>query len=161
MLHRIEALISEKRVLDLINEKLKDSEFFIVELSINPGNKIYVELDGPNGFPISECINYSRQIEHNLDREEEDFALEVSSPGLTKPFRVFQQYTKNVGRQVKVKTLEGNKINGKLMQALETEIQVETRQKVRLEGKKKKVEQVDLITIPFEEIKETKLELIF
>lgn len=154
-------MISKARIEELIREKLEDTDFFVVDLTISPNNKISVELDGKEGFPISECINFSRQIEHNLDREEEDFALEVSSPGLSKPFKVFQQYTKNIGREVNVKTLEGLKHSGVLVLANEEMIQLKHTSMQKIEGKKKKEEIVELINVPFSNIKETKLELIF
>ncbi|MBD77854.1 MAG: ribosome assembly cofactor RimP [Crocinitomicaceae bacterium] len=154
-------MIAESRIIELVEEKLEGTDFFIVKVAVGTGNKIEVELDGDNGFPISECVSFSRQIEFNLDREEEDFSLRVSSPGLHKAFKVFRQYTKNIGRTVKIKTTEGVEYEGELKGATEKEIELETRRKERLEKKKKKVEVIESITLAMDKIKETKLKLAF
>ena len=104
-------MITKEIIESLIEEKLVDTDFFVVSIDISTANKISVEIDGDNGFPISECINFSRQIEGNLDREVEDFSLEVSSPGLNKPFLLTRQYLKNLNKLVEVKLIEGEKIN--------------------------------------------------
>ena len=88
--------IIEELALERINEL--DKGLFIVEIAISSNNVIQVELDVEDGnVAINDCVSVSRNIEHNLDREEQDFELSVSSAGLDKPFRVLQQYTKNVG----------------------------------------------------------------
>ena len=150
-------MISESKIVELVEAKLRDTDFFIVKITISTGNKIEVELDGDNGFPISECVNFSKQIESNLDREEEDFSLRVSTPGLTKPFIVFRQYAKNLGRVVKVTTSEGNEYEGELKIATEQEIEIEIRRMERLEKKKKKREEKEKKTQTMEKKKETKL----
>lgn len=145
----------------MIDEKLEGTDFFIVDIDISTANKISVEMDGDNGFPISECINFSRQIEGNLDREVEDFSLEVSSPGLNKPFRLTRQYLKNLNKTVLVKSAEGVDVKGLLTYADDTKISVQTSRKERLEKKKKKVEIVEDIEILRENILETKLVIEF
>ncbi len=105
-------MITKEQILNLIEDKLNERGLFLVDLEIAPGNQIHLEIDGPNGVTIKDCVDFSRQVEHNLDREAEDFELNVSSPGLDKPFRVFQQYQKNVGREVKVITNEDKTIKG-------------------------------------------------
>ena len=118
-------------------------------------------MDGDNGFPISECINFSRQIEKSFDREVEDFSLEVSSPGLNKPFRLTRQYLKNLNKPVVVKINEGDKVKGVLTFADDNKISVQTSRKERLEKKKKKVEIVEDVEILREDILETKLVIEF
>ncbi len=154
-------MITREKIQALINEKLEGTDFFVVSIDISPANKIVVEMDGDNGFPISECINFSRQIEHNLDREEEDFALEVSSPGLTKPFRLTRQYIKNLNKNVEVKTNDGDKIKGKLIVADDEKITVQTSRKERSEKKNKKVEVIEDVELLRENILETKLVIEF
>ena len=97
-------MINKETVLSLINEKLDENpEFYLVDLKINTASRIYVEIDHKTDpISINDCIAFSRQVEHNLDREEEDFELEVTSPGLSLPFKVHQQYVKNEGKDVKV-----------------------------------------------------------
>lgn len=154
-------MITKERIQKLIDEKLEGTDFFVVSLEVLPGNKIQVEMDGDNGFPISECVNFSRQIEHNLDREEEDFSLNVGSPGLTKPFKVQRQYAKNVGRNVKVKCADGTAVKGELLSVSNEGIVVKTTRKERVEGKKKKVEIVEEVSLSQVDILETKLVLDF
>ena len=154
-------MIAESKIVELVEEKLQGTDYFIVKVNVGTGNKIDVELDGDNGFPISECVKFSRQVELNLDREEEDFSLKVSSPGLTKSFRVFRQYTKNIGRMVKVLTIEGDEHEGLLVRAGQKEIELEMRSMERLEKKKKKVEVIKKITLAMDNIKDTKLKLVF
>lgn len=154
-------MITKEIIESLIEEKLVDTDFFVVSIDISTANKISVEIDGDNGFPISECINFSRQIEGNLDREVEDFSLEVSSPGLNKPFLLTRQYLKNLNKLVEVKLIEGEKINGTLTYADSMKISVQTSRKERLEKKKKKVDIVEDVEILRENILETKLVIEF
>lgn len=92
----------------LIEEALAvNKDLFLVDWSISPAKKIEVLVDGDKGLPIEEVVRISRHIENNLDRDEFDFALMVSSPGLSRPLSVPRQYIKNVGRKLKVETSEG------------------------------------------------------
>ena len=120
-----------------------------------------LEIDGPDGVTIKDCVDFSRQVEHNLDREEEDFELHVSSPGLDKPFRVYEQYKKNIGRNVKVVTTEGNSTKGTLVDVSEDQIVVEHSFKRRIEGKKKKETITEQEKILFTNIKETTVIISF
>lgn len=158
-------MIAKKTVQDLAEERIAEHDelLYIVEISIGSGNKILVEIDREEGFvKIEDCIKISRNIEHNLDREEEDFSLEVSSAGMTKPFRVLKQYLKNVGREVKVQTLEhGKSFEGLLKSANETGIVLEIKEKRKIEGKKKKEWVIEEIPFNYNEVKETKLIISF
>ena len=158
-------MIAKKLIIELAEERIAehDEKLYIVELTIGAGNKIIVELDREEGFvAIEDCIKVSRNIEHNLDREEEDFSLEVSSAGMTKPFRVLKQYYKNVGREVKVLTLEhGKSFEGTLKSADENGFVLETKEKKRIEGKKKKEWVIEELPFNYNEVKETKLIISF
>lgn len=131
-------MITEGIVKKLVEARIEGTELFIVDISVAPGNKINVLIDGMNGVGINDCVDVSRGVEHNLDREEEDFELEVSSAGLDTPFSVLQQYLKNIGREVKVYTCDGRKHEGVLTEANEEYIVITYDEKVRLEGRKKK-----------------------
>ena len=123
---------------------------------------IHVELDKAEGYvSINECMSVSRNIEHNLDRESEDFELHVSSAGLDKPLRVLPQYMKNIGREVKVVTTDGKKQEGLLVAASEKELTLETSRKEKIEGKKKKELIVEQHVFPMNQIKETKIVISF
>lgn len=154
-------MISKQRIEDLIRDLLEEREFYVVDLEVNPGNNISLELDGFNGVSISDCVDFSRQIEHNLDREEEDFELHVSSAGLDKPFRVRQQYEKNLGKEVAVVTNEGGKVKGTLAELNEDDILITFEVKERVEGKKKKIKVQKEERIKFVDIKETKIIISF
>ena len=154
-------MITVEQVKGLIEGKLVEKDCFVVELEIASGNQINLEVDGMKGFSIQDCIEFSRAVENNLDREVEDFDLHVSSPGLDKPLRVIQQYQKNVGRDVKVVLKEGNVLKGELKKVDEVGIVVEYSYKERIEGKKKKQTIVKEEEIQFENIKETTLIISF
>jgi ribosome maturation factor RimP len=113
-------------------------------------------VDKPEGITIEECVRISRAIESGLNRETEDFELEVSSPGLTEPFKVMEQYRKNVGRQVDVVKCDGLKISGLLQHVDEEGIVLETKAKIREAGQKRAKEVLQTVAIKFSEIKTTK-----
>ncbi len=139
-----------------------DNGLFIVEISVSSGNNISVELDKhEGGVSVQDCVSVSRNIEHNLDREQADFSLNVSSAGLDKGLRVFDQYKKNVGRSLKVKLNEGGSVEGELTQASKDEITLQTKRKERIEGKKKKEVIIEDIKIPMANIKEAKIVISF
>lgn len=95
----------KEKVNDLLNTALVERpDLFLIDLAINEANKIIVTLDGDNGVTLQDCIDVSRAIEHNLDREEQDFSLEVASAGATSPLKNKRQYKKNIDRKLKVKT---------------------------------------------------------
>lgn len=152
-------MVNKNTVLELINEKLDENpEFYLVDLKINNANKIYIEIDHKqNPISINDCIGFSRQVEHNLDREEEDFELEVTSPGLSQPFKVHHQYVKNLGKEVKVMLNSSKSVQGMLEEVNEEEVMISFETKEKIEGKKKKLKVQHEQRIKFEEIKETKI----
>jgi ribosome maturation factor RimP len=98
----------KEKVSELLNQGLEEKpSVFLIDLTITDGYKIIVTLDGDNGVTLQDCIDISRAIEHNLDREEHDFALEVASAGVSTPLKLVRQYKKNIGRTLKVKMAEG------------------------------------------------------
>ena len=152
-------MVNKDTVLELINEKLEENpEFYLVDLKINNANKIYIEIDHKTDpISINDCIGFSRQVEHNLDREEEDFELEVTSPGLSQPFKVHQQYIKNLGKEVKVMLNSSKTEQGVLEEVTEVDIMISFETKEKIEGKKKKLKVQHEPRIQFEDIKETKI----
>ncbi|MGB5462808.1 MAG: ribosome assembly cofactor RimP [Aureibaculum sp.] len=153
----IEKKIVEKLVEEALNE---NQELFLIELNILPDNKITVVVDGDNGITIKECIRISRHIEHNLDREEYDFALDVTSPGLSEPLLKIRQYKKNLGRTLKIKT-DSETYEGKLTRVDDKEIEIEWKVREPKPIGKGKVTVLKKETLPFEIIKQTKVKLIF
>ena len=95
----------KEKVADLLNKALEERpSLFLIDFSISSANKITVTLDGDNGVNLQDCIDVSRAIEHNLDREEEDFSLEVASGGASSPLKMPRQFKKNIGRTLSIKT---------------------------------------------------------
>jgi ribosome maturation factor RimP len=154
-------MISTTLVRGLAEKKLEDTGNYLVEVTVSPMNKIRVTIDNFKGISIQECVEVSRFIEEQLDRETEDYELEVSSPGLDQPFKVLQQYKKYTGREVEVKFADGQKAEGKLISANEKEIEIEQSVKEKVDGKKGKQLVTKNISIPFEQIKETKIIIKF
>lgn len=147
-------MITEGIIRALVDEKLEGTDKFIVSAKVLPGNKIRVFIDGVTGLNVKDCVDVSRQIEGNLDREVEDFELQVSSPGLTEPFAHPLQYKKNVGRKVKITTIEGGSWKGELMEFDGSNIILQPE-------KKKKKELEEPVTISLETIKEAKTVISF
>jgi len=115
----------KSKVKDLLEQGLAEHpDLFLIDFSISADSKISVVIDGDNGVNLQDCIDVSRSIEHNLDREEHDFSLEVASAGATAPLKFPRQYRKNIGRTLEV-TTEGETIEGKLTDAGETSIKME------------------------------------
>lgn len=148
-------MIDKSKIIALIEEKLTEDQF-IVDVEVSPANQISVQIDSETGISIDDCVTISRQIEGNLDREEEDFELQVSSAGLGQPFKVFRQYTKNIGCEIEVVLKDGQKLEGILKAAQETSFDIETSKKEKVEGKKKKELVTRVLTIAFEEAKTVK-----
>jgi ribosome maturation factor RimP len=96
-----------------------------------------VEIDHADGVWIEDCVELSRHIEEHLDREKEDFELEVGSAGLGQPFKVVQQYINYIGKEVEVLDADGKKTKGILKSVDGNDFTVTTQQKVKLEGKKR------------------------
>jgi len=109
-----EKMITTESITELIEQHIEGSDIFLVEVLVKPGNAIMVHVDKPEGISIKECVKISRFVNESLDRDTEDYALEVSSPGLGGSFRVKQQYEKNLGRDIEVLYTDGIKVKGKL-----------------------------------------------
>ena len=154
-------MITKEQIKTLIQDELDGSDCFVVELEVGEGNTISIEVDSLVGITVQECMSFSRAVENNLDREVEDFELKVSSPGLDKPFRVKEQYQKNIGRNVKVIPVEGNVVKGELKEVNADDIMVEYIVKERIEGRKKKETIIKQEKINFNNIKETTVIISF
>lgn len=112
-------MITTELIKKLIEKYIEGSDIFLVEVSVKQGNVIRVHVDTPEGISIDECVKISRYVNETLDRDQEDYSLEVSSPGLGGAFRVRQQYEKNVGRDIEVLFSDGIKVKGKLLSVSE------------------------------------------
>ena len=154
-------MIDRNVVSGIVNEWLEDKEYFLVDVSVTPDDKIVVEIDHAEGVWIDDCVELSRFIESKLDREEEDYELEVGSAGIGQPFKVLQQYLIHIGKEVEVLTKEGKKLEGVLKDANEENMTVTIQKKVKLEGSKRPKMVEEDITYKYDEIKYTKYLISF
>jgi len=153
--------MNKEKVQDLLEEALAENEsLYLIELSFLPGNKIQVVVDGDAGISLSECMRISRNIEHNLDREEEDFALEVTSPDIAEPLKVKRQYIKNLNRILTVK-INDKKIEGTLIEVNKDDIVLSWKAREPKEIGKGKVTVDKTETIAYQNIIEAKVKIIF
>ncbi len=154
-------MIKKQTIIDLIESHFEGTDKFIVDIKVLAGNKIEVYIDAPKHIVIADCVALSRFIEENLDREKEDYELQVSSPGATESFKVLAQYKKYIGTKVSVKTIEGLKHEGILMSANENEFVIEeTRREKKAVGKGNHTV-TENITLTYKQTKETKSVLPF
>lgn len=157
-------MINKEKIKGIIDSGLEGTDVVLVELKVSPSNQIKILLDSIDGVKISKCVEISRLVENSLDREEEDFELEVSSFGLDQPFMLPLHYSKNIERDVEVFYVDGRNIKGMLKTVELNEdgsevlfIELLNKKKVKLEGKKKKVEIEEITKIEGSEIQKTKL----
>ena len=154
-------MIEKKTVCQIVEEWLEGKDYFLVEVTVSPDDKIVVEIDHAEGVWIEDCVELIRYIESKLNREEEDYELEVGSAGIGQPFKVLQQYYIHIGQEVEVMTKGGQKLTGILKDADEEKFTVTVQKKVKLEGSKrpKLVEEDETFT--YEQIKYTKYLISF
>lgn len=154
--------MDKKLVQELVNGAISENkELFLIELNFLPGNKIYVEVDGDKGVSLKECIRISRAVEHNLDREEEDFSLEVTSPDVANPLKVKRQYVKNINRKLMVKLTNNTTIEGDLIKVGDNEIELEWKVREPKPIGKGKITVIKNAVIAFNDIIEAKVKIIF
>ena len=145
----------------LLNKALQENpSLFLVNLTIGADNGIKVVLDGDEGVSLQDCVDVSRAIEHNLDREEEDFSLEVTSAGATSPLTLPRQYNKNIGRKLQVRTTSGE-LEGTLVEASENSIILEWKAREPKPVGKGKVTVQKKQEIAFSDIQQAKVKLKF
>lgn len=150
------------KVLELLNKGLEEKpSVFLIDLTISEGNKIVVTLDGDDGVNLQDCIDISRAIEHNLDREEEDFSLEVASAGATSPLKFPRQYKKNIGRKLEVKKTDGGIIEANITDANDDFVVLEWASREPKQIGKGKETVKHKVEVPYAEIKEAKVIIVF
>ena len=154
-------MIEKKTVCQIVDEWLDGKEYFLVEVAISPDDKIVVEIDHKEGVWIEDCVELSRFIESKLNREEEDYELEVGSAGIGQPFKVVQQYYNHIGSEVEVLTKSGKKLAGVLKEADEEKFVVTVQKKVKLDGAKRPKLMEEDETFRYDEIKYTKYLISF
>lgn len=149
-------MIDKQMVIQLAEEKLASSGNYLVDVEIQPGNVIIVEIDNDEAVCIDDCVELSRFIEEHLNRNSEDFELEVGSAGITSPFKILRQYQKNIGKEVEVLLASGMKLTGILKSADENGIVLTVEKQVKPEGAKRKITVEEDLAYTYNEIKSTK-----
>jgi len=152
-------LITKEHILTLAEEHLKDTNIFVTGIKIGSDNHINVFLDGDEGVTIKDCVGVSRAIEGELDREKDDYSLDVSSHGADRPLAYARQYPKHIGRPFEVKLEDGTKLEGDLISVNETELVLEYTVRENKPIGKGKVTVVKQHVVPFKNIKESKVKL--
>jgi len=145
----------------IVEKEIAEKDIFLVNIDVSPSNSITVKIDSKNGISIKECIQLNRFIENNFDRDEEDYQLEVSSPGIDQPFQVIEQYEKYVGKEIEIVLINGDKFNGILKSTNENEIELEIEKKISIVGKKKKEKVKEQRIINYKDMKSAKLKVMF
>ncbi|HPE56008.1 MAG TPA: ribosome assembly cofactor RimP [Bacteroidales bacterium] len=147
-------MLNKVKIEEIVLNHLEGSDKFLVDIEISSTNVIDVYVDGDNGISIGECVQISRLIESAFDRDEEDYELRVSSPGLDSPFKLLRQYKKYVGREIRISLNDGQKLKATLLTVDDDGIKAE----YKADKKAKTKTQADF---KFEEIKTVKPEISF
>lgn len=155
-------MITAETIQKLIEEQIARTDIFLVDVIVKAGNSIQIQLDRPGGISIEECMGISRFLNGEMDREIEDYALEVSSPGLDAPFKVRQQYEKNLGRDVEVLMGDQKRLKGTLLSISESGMVIQVKQNSASTGsQKKKKSMLVEKEVNFSDIKTTKAIISF
>jgi len=145
-------MIEKNKIEEVVRDLISGSDIFPVSVKVSGSNKIVVLVDKNNGITIDECADLHRGIEQRFNRDEEDYELQVSSPGLSTPFIVIEQYFKNEGKEVEVLDNDGKKYSGLLKNITSGGFELET--EVKTKGKPKETVQ---LSFNFDQVKYTKI----
>ena len=154
-------MIDRNVVQNIVEEWLEGKDYFLVEVTVSPDDKIVVEIDHAEGVWIEDCVELSRFIESRLNREEEDFELEVGSAGIGQPFKVLQQYINHIGMEVETLTNTGEKLCGVLKDADADHFVLTVPKKIKVEGSKRPRVVEEDRTFAYEDVKYTKYLISF
>jgi ribosome maturation factor RimP len=154
-------MISKETLEKILDDRLSGTEIFPVEIFVGAGNRISVSLDKPEGISIDECVEISRHINAVLDREIEDYELEVSSPGLDSAFMVSGQYLKNLGKNVQLVLNDGTKLKGILKAYTGEGIEIEYTKVTKKPGSTRKEKNLVCEFFSLDSIKSTKSVISF
>ncbi|MBT8178044.1 MAG: ribosome assembly cofactor RimP [Eudoraea sp.] len=151
----------KEKVAQLLEQELKASpSLFLIDFKVTPDQTIKIVIDGDEGVRLKDCVQVSRAIERELDREEYDFSLEVTSAGATAPLVNPRQYLKNIGRKLAVRTAE-SQFEGNLAEADENRIILEWKTREPKPVGKGKTTVLKTQEIPISDIEEAKVKLNF
>jgi ribosome maturation factor RimP len=145
-------MVEKSKIEKLVTEFINGKGVFLVAVKVSSSNRITVLVDTMQGIQVDECAALHRHLENSLDRDVEDFELEVSSPGLDMPFGVIEQYYKNEGKRIEIIDIDGVKFSGNLKNITGGGFELET--EVRVKGKSKEIKE---ISFNFDQVKSAKV----
>jgi ribosome maturation factor RimP len=154
-------MIEKETVTRLAEEYLASAACYLVEVTVKPGNLIVVEIDHDKAVGIDDCVALSRYMEERIDRNVEDYELEVGSTGISAPYKIVRQYIKNQGNEVEMLLANGTKLIGVLQSADEHAVTIAVTKEAKPAGAKRKVTIYENQTYGYDEIKYTKNKLRF
>ena len=149
-------MIEKSTIKSLVEKWLEGKDYFLTDLSISADDRIVVEIDHKDGVWIEDCVALSRYIEEGLNRDEEDFELEVGSAGIGQPFKVRRQYEIHVGDPVEVVCSNGKKLRGTLKCLTDETFTVTVQEKVKPEGAKRPKLVDEDVTMGYGDVKSVK-----
>lgn len=154
-------MIAKEHIYRAVEEILTGTGFFLVDIQVSRGNLIQVFLDHADGINLDQCAEFSKKIEEKLSRDEEDYELQVSSPGLGQPIRVIPQYRKAIGQKLEILLTDGEKIRGTLESVSEGTPELGAALTLRLSGTKRKPASDQPVVIEIGRIDRARIEIEF
>lgn len=156
-------MIDKQLLTETVADAIAGTDAFIVDIRVEAGNAVTVEIDSPTGVDIDTCAAITRRIEQTFDRDVEDYDLEVGSAGLTAPFKVKGQYDKNIGNEVEVLTRDGRKLHGTLTEvdADGSAFTIEVARKVKEPGMKRPEMRLEPVRLAVADTKSVKYSFKF
>ena len=148
-------MIEKNKIEEAVRGLIAGSDIFLVSVKVSSSNKIFICVDKNSGITIDECVAIHRKVEQCFNRDEEDYELQVSSPGLDAPFIVIEQYIKNEGKKVEVLDNCGKKYTGLLKNVTTGGFELET--EIKVKGKPKEIVE---LSFNFDQVKYVKIVLI-
>ncbi len=152
-------MIDQKLIEQLVETFIQEqgrASLYLVSCVVAPSNQITIELADDEGLSIDLCVQLNKVIESNLDREQEDFELEVGSAGLTSPFKVLRQYQGAIGKDIEVLIKGGKKEEGQLKAVTDQDITITVKRRVKPEGAKRKIEVEEDLVLAYEDLLQCK-----
>lgn len=154
-------MIDKQLLAKTVEDAISGTDLFVVDIVVKPDNNIIVELDSATSVDIDSCVAVTKKIEEAFDRDVEDYELEVGSAGLTSPFKVKAQYDKNIGNEVEILTRDGRKFSGTLVETSDETFTVEVPVKVKPEGAKRPVVELQPHTLAYADCKSVRYKIDF
>ncbi|MCB0795539.1 MAG: hypothetical protein KDB88_12450 [Flavobacteriales bacterium] len=153
-------MISAEDVTTIVQRHLQNTGHFLVDVQVRPGNKVVVEVDDPGSIDLQQLARLNRSVREEIDALGEDVELQVSSPGMGRPFKVFQQYEKHLGRTVKVDLQDGRMLEGVLESVSSSGLELRIKHPSKVKGRPDKLDP-DTTPIAFDDVRSTKASILF